>query len=331
MVAARIPAPRQRGRDNAVVLHLRAYSPASSTDAVLAALEDDPAVSSIACVRGAALDPPGDLVEASVAREGADRVMSALDSLGLADEGSIELTPIQAWISRRGFLASQAEPGIEADAVVWPQVVERSYEESALSWGYLAFMTMATVIAAIAIVIDSQVLIIGAMVLGPEFAAVAALGVALVLRRPRLFVSSLRTLILGFAIAIAITTVLALLARWAQWIDVREITGPRPLTAFIYQPDRWSIVIALVAGVAGVLALTTNRSTAMAGVFISVTTVPAAGNIALGIAFLDATEIIGSGLQLAVNIAGMALSGWLTLLVLRRIGWQPRITRSVEG
>ena len=39
-------------------------------------------------------------------------------------------------------------------------------------------MTLATLIASIAIVLDSQILVIGAMVLGPEFIPIAALGVA---------------------------------------------------------------------------------------------------------------------------------------------------------
>lgn len=285
----------------------------------LDALGRDPAVSTLACIRGASLVPPGDLIEASVAREGATRIMGLLDSMGISESGSVEIAPIEAWTSRGGFDAAESTPGIESDAVIWPQVVERSYDESRLSWGFLAFMTMATLIASIAIILDSQVLIIGAMVLGPEFAAVAALGVALVTRRPHLLMSGLRTLLVGFAFSIAITTVLCIVCRWAGWIDERAVTGPRPLTAFIYEPDRWTVIVALIAGVAGVLALTTNRSTALAGVFISVTTIPAAGNMALGLAFGAWSEVLGSCLQLAINITGMALSGWITLVILRRI------------
>lgn len=305
------------------MLHLRVFCPTETSAAALSALSADPAVSSLGSVPGGSLKPAGDLIEASVAREGATRVMGLLDDLGIGESGSIEMVPIEAWISRSGFNAAESSPGIEADSIIWPQVVEMSYDESRLSWGFLAFMTMATIIASIAIVLDSQVLIIGAMVLGPEFAAVAALGVALVTRRPHLFGSALKTLVLGFAFSILVTTVLCLVCRWAGWITEREVTGPRPLTAFIYEPDRWTIVVAVIAGVAGVIALTTNRSTALAGVFISVTTIPAAGNIALGLAFAAWSEVAGSLLQLVVNIAGMALSGWITLLILRRVGVRP--------
>ena len=70
---------------------------------------------------------------------------------------------------------------------MWAEVTQRAYEESELNWTYLSFMTLATLLASIAIIVDSQILVIGAMVLGPEFVAIAALGLALVRRRGSLF------------------------------------------------------------------------------------------------------------------------------------------------
>jgi hypothetical protein len=95
--------------------------------------------------------------------------------------------------------------------------------------------------------------------------------------------------------------------------SMADVLAPRPQTAFIYTPDRWSFLVALIAGAAGVLSLTSARVGGLAGVFISVTTVPAAGNVALGIAFGVRDEVWGSALQLVVNICGMALAGWATL------------------
>lgn len=174
-------------------------------------------------------------------------------------------------------------------------------------------MTLATVIAGIAIVVDSQILVIGAMVLGPEFGAIAALGVALVRRRFVLLTVAVRTLLIGFTVAIVITTVLALAGRALGWITLDDVIGPRPGTAFIYTPDKWSFIVAVVAAAAGVLSLTSAKAGGLTGVFISVTTVPAAGNIALGAAFGVGSAIWGSALQLLLNLFGMALAGWATL------------------
>jgi uncharacterized hydrophobic protein (TIGR00271 family) len=157
------------------------------------------------------------------------------------------------------------------------------------------------------------VLVIGAMVLGPEFVPIAALGLALVRKRRTLFGLALRTLLLGFAVSITVSTVLALVARWAGWIDMADLTGRRPDTAFIYNPGRWSLVVAVIAAAAGVLSLTSSKVGGLSGVFISVTTVPASGNVALGIAFGAWNEVSGSALQLLINVCGMAVAGWLTL------------------
>ena len=225
----------------------------------------------------------------------------------------MHLEPVRAWFSRRGYDAERRAPGSSADSVVWADVTQRAYEESELNWTYASFMTLATLIAGIAIVLDSQILVIGAMVLGPEFGAVAALGVALVRRRSSLLRLAARTLVLGFLVAILATTTAALVGRGLGWITLNDVTGPRPETAFIYSPDKWSFIVAVIAAAAGVLSLTSARVGGLSGVFISVTTVPAAGNVGLGLAFGAWHEVWGSSLQLLVNLSGMALAGWATL------------------
>ncbi len=294
------------------MLHLRITSPSDLTDAVLKVL-DDPAVSSLAVMRAAAVRPVGDLVVADVAREGANGLIDQLRSLGVPEAGSIHVEPVRAWLSQGGLAAERRTPGSSADAVVWTDVTNRAYEESELNWTYLSFMVLATLIAGIAIILDSQILVIGAMVLGPEFGAVAAVGVALVRRRYSLLALSARTLAAGFLVAIVATTIAALIGRGLGWITLEDVTGPRPGTAFIYTPDRWSFIVAVIAAAAGVLSLTSARGGGLTGVFISVTTVPAAGNVALGLAFGAGDAIWGSTLQLLVNLTGMALAGWATL------------------
>ncbi|MGQ4598238.1 DUF389 domain-containing protein [Nocardia sp. R6R-6] len=310
------------------VLHLRMLAPAEMTDDVIRILEQDDAVSGLAVMRGAALRPSGDVVLADVAREAANDVIERLRAIGLHHAGSIEIEPVRTWLSRSGFDCEVRTPGSSADSVVWADVAQRSYEETELNWTYLSFMTFATVIAAIAIVLDSQILVIGAMVLGPEFGAIAALGVALVRRRFALLGLAVRTLLFGFAAAIAVTFVLALTGRALGWITVDDVTGPRPGTAFIYTPDKWSFIVAVVAAAAGVLALTSAKAGGMAGVFISVTTVPAAGNIALGAAFGVGPAIWGSALQLVVNVSGMALAGWATLAVQQAVWSRVSVRRA---
>jgi uncharacterized hydrophobic protein (TIGR00271 family) len=215
--------------------------------------------------------------------------------------------------------AERAAPGSPDDAIVWDLVLARAEEDARASWSYYAFMTLATLIAAVAVVTDSAVLVVGAMVVGPEFGPVAAVATGLVLRRRALVWASLRLLVLGFAAAVAVTVVLGALAGRLGWIDAAQLTEHRTLTGFIWRPDRWSFVVALLAGAAGVLSLTAGRANALVGVFISVTTVPAAGNLALALALGVPGEIGGAAAQLGINLLCMMLAGTAVLAVQRAV------------
>lgn len=309
-------------------MQLRISAPSNLTDDVMRLLSDDPAVSSLALVRRASVRPAGDVVFADIAREAANDIVGQLREIGVHREGSVHVEPVRSWLSQHGLDAERRTPGSSADSVVWADVTQRAYEESELNWTYVSFMILATLIAGIAIVLDSQILVIGAMVLGPEFGAVAALGVALVRRRPSLLTLAARTLLIGFAVAICTTTAAALLGRALGWVTLHDVTGPRPDTAFIYTPDKWSFIVAVIAAAAGVLSLTSAKVGGLSGVFISVTTVPAAGNVALGLAFGVGREIWGSSLQLLVNLTGMALAGWATLALQQAVWTRVSIHRA---
>lgn len=325
---------RQAGIEphNDSVMTVRVSCPASLSGDVTRLLAANPSASTLAVHAGASISPPGDIIEADLPREAVNDVIDALAALGVPEQGTIQILPVSTWVSQRALDSEERAAGSRSDAVVWADVVERAYEGTALTWTFLAFMTMATLLAAIAIVTDSVVLVIGAMVLGPEFVAIAALGVGLVRRRWHLLGRALVTLLVGFASAIALVTVFALLARALDLVQYSQLlTENRPGTSFIYTANWWSFAIALIAGAAGVLALTSSRSESLVGVFISVTTIPAAGNIAIALAYGMWPEMWGSSLTLLVNVGGMAVAGWATLAVQQRAGRRIRGWRARRG
>lgn len=301
------------------MLHLRAIVPAERTEAVCKELAACAGATNVVVIEGAARAPQGDLVTADIARESANEVLDALRALDVDRDGSIALDKVDLTLSDRAELAKDLAPGHGDDAVVWEELDRQVSEGTALTWSFVAFLVLATQLAAIAALIDSPVLVVGAMVLGPEFAAIAAICYGLVRLQPGRIVQAVRALVIGFAVAIAVTYACALAARWTGVIELDRLPDDRPLTAFIYSPDRWSFIVALLAGAAGVLSLTAGKSSALVGVFISVTTVPAAGNLAVAMALRHGSEINGSLLQLGVNVAGMIIAGTLTLLLQRAV------------
>jgi len=94
-------------------------------------------------------------------------------------------------------------------------------------------MCIATVLAAIGVLLDSPILVIGAMVVGPEFGAVAGVSVGLVARRRDAALRSLLALVVGFAAAFAATVVAVRLLDAAGLVTKEMLAAHRPLTSFI--------------------------------------------------------------------------------------------------
>lgn len=297
------------------MLHLRLVVPGDRADRVLQCLTSSRAVTNVVHLPGVALEPAGDLVLAEVAREAASGVLDELKDLGVDQRGAISAGEVGLSISRGARDAQAAAPGHGTDAVVWEEVEARTTEESTLSATYLAFMCLATMIAAVGLLLDQPILIVGAMVVGPEFGPVAGLCVALVQRRAGEARRSLTALLVGFPVAMMVTGALTLVLTALGLLHESLLTGPRPNTSFIYQPDALSFVVAFLAGIAGMLSLTAAKSGALVGVLISVTTVPAAANVAVAAAYTAPREAAGSALQLGLNLGAIVLAGTLTLLV----------------
>jgi uncharacterized hydrophobic protein (TIGR00271 family) len=217
-------------------------------------------------------------------------------------------------LSTAAYRAEDEAQGDPADAVVWDELVSRTREESSLTVTYLLFLCIACLIAAVGVVTDSTVTVVGAMVVGPEFGPLAALAVALVRRRMHLARRAALALLIGFPAAMAVTAVGTLAAEAIGWVDLNS-TSELSEVDFIFQVGPFSFVVALLAGAAGMLSLVSAKSAALVGVFISVTTVPAAGFAVVAATVGDWGMAAQSAVQLAVNLIGITLAGVLVLWV----------------
>lgn len=298
------------------VLHLRLVCPPATTPAALGVLRADAGVTNVVRHTGACLVPPGDLLEADVAREAVDTVVDGLQALGLEDTGSIVLETVDTALGRRIEEAEAAAPGQGDDALIWEQVEGAADGGSSSSASFYAFLVLATLIAAVGLLTDSQVLIVGAMVLGPEFGPLAALAVALVRRRRGERVTApLRALGLGFPLAVVVTAAAVFVLDRAGLVPQEFLEGRRPLTSFVASPDAFSVIVAVLAGIAGTLSLTSAKAGPLVGVFISVTTVPAAADFAAGVVTGQYGTALGALWQLVLNLGCILLAAVVTLQV----------------
>jgi uncharacterized hydrophobic protein (TIGR00271 family) len=298
------------------VLHLRLIAPTELREQVIDLLTENPGVTHLVFHREAAMDPRGDEITADIARESANDVVDGLKALGVKERGAITLDVVDTVLSTRAYRAEDEAEGDPADAVVWDELAARTREESTLNVTYLTFLCLACLIAAVGVVNDSPVTVVGAMVVGPEFGPLAALAVALVRRRLYLARRAAIALLVGFPLAMFVTAVGVLAGEAIGWI---EMTNIRQLSDvdFIFQVGPLSFVVALFAGAAGMLSLVSAKSAALVGVFISVTTVPAAGFAVVAATVGDWDVAAKSAAQLLVNLTGIALAGVLVLWVRR--------------
>ncbi|MET9950401.1 DUF389 domain-containing protein [Streptomyces sp. NPDC006339] len=303
------------------MLHLRLIVPPDRTEAAVDLIERTVGTTHVVVLRGAAREPSGDLVLCDVAREAGQELLHGMRELKIDQDGSIAVEDIDLSLSERAAKAEKEAPGEAADAVIWEQLTDATHEESTLSATYSAFMILATMIAACGVVLDNAILIVGAMAVGPEFGPLAGVCTGIVRRAPRLVLRSLIALLVGFAAAIAATTVFSLCMDGLDLFSRDLLDGERPNTGFIWQPDPFSFVVALLAGAAGTLSLTSTKSGALIGVAISVTTVPAAANAAVALSYGEFGQMWGSTEQLLLNLLGIILAGTVTLLA-QKLLWR---------
>ena len=301
------------------MVHLRIVVPSYQSEHAMDLLRATPSVCNLIFLAGAAQKPEGDVILCDIAREDASVILSDLKELEIHHEGSIAIEEIDAEISDAAERAEKAAPGAPADAVVWEQVEARTSEEIALGPNFLAFMILACLIASVGVLLDSPILIIGAMVVGPEFGPIAGLCVAIVQRRGDVARKSLKALAIGFPLGITAAFLFTLLVRAVDLTPEHFATDTHPLTNFISHPDAFSVIVALFAGAAGTLSLTSTKSGALIGVLISVTTIPSAANIGVAAAYGDGDEWVGAMLQLSANLTGLVVAGVTTLFIQRKL------------
>lgn len=299
------------------MLHLRVIAPVELRDQVVEVLRRHVGATHVVVHRDAAIEPPGDEITADIARESANAVIDDLKALDLRRRGAITLDVVDTVVSNAAYRAEKQADGDPGDAIVWEELSARTREESTLNVTFLLFLCLACMIAAVGVVTNSPVTVVGAMVVGPEFGPLAALAVSLVRRRLDLARRASIALLVGFPVAMAATAVFVLGGEALGWI---RLGSTRQLNEvdFIFQVGPLSFVVALLAGAAGMLSLVSAKSAALVGVFISVTTVPAAGFAVVAASVGEWDVAAESAAQLGLNLIGITVAGVLVLAVRRR-------------
>ena len=304
------------------MLHVRVVSPPGSTSELVERLSADPGVRNLVVMPGAARRPDGDAVQFDLLTRFANPVLRELRAQ-VQDHGSVVIQHVDAAINGPGDPGDHSSQRYGEVPPVWEMVESKIREGGQYPLSFYALLVIAGLIGAVGILTNSQILIVGAMVVGPEYNAIMGVALGLDKRARRPVLRGLLALLAGFSAAVVVTLLFGLAIRWSGHTPKLYSMGLRPVSDLINNPNLFSVVVAVLAGIVGVVSLTEARASALIGVFISVTTIPAAADLGLSLAYSSWSEARGSAFQLLLNVVLLIAVGAAALRV-QRIIWRVR-------
>jgi len=253
------------------------------------------------------------ILTAEVSPESADEVLDFMHEHGVV--------PDDVALARVEEIGRPARAPAGA-GLIWADILGQAGMHARPVARFLVFMVVAGVIAAYGVIEVNAILIVGAMAVSPDILPVTAACVGLVSHRHRLALRAIVTLLIGLgatcAAAVALTGVLDILDLLPSGftLDDSALSG---LTTV----NDATVVVALAAGVAGMLALETRASSAV-GVAISITTIPAAAYFGVAVVVGEMGKAWGALAVLGVNVTMLLAAGTATLVVQRRLARRDR-------
>jgi uncharacterized hydrophobic protein (TIGR00271 family) len=293
------------------------------TPAVLEALGSNDGVLNLVVLPAAARGPKGDALQFDVITAEANQVLNRLRSLEVDRDGSIMIHAVETSISDTAARVEGREPPGKDFSPVWEQVDARMRAMGTYPLSWFVLLTIAGLIATVGIITNSQILIVGAMIVGPEYGAILSVALGINKGDKARIRKGLLVLCVGFLVAIVACLLFGLIINGFNLQDQAFSHGTRPVSDLINSPNGYSVVIAVLAGIVGVVSLAEARASTLVGVFVSITTIPAAADVGLSLAFGLWGEAWGSFVQLLVNVVILIVVGALTL-AFERSFWSRR-------
>ena len=160
------------------MIHLRILVPGDLSASVESLLLREPGAVHVSVVAGASREPAGDLIEADVVRAALGPIFSRLEDLHVPERGSISFVELGDTRSLAAETATAVEGRYGEELISWDEVAARTRDDTSFTWAYGLLMTLAGVIAAGGILTNNELLIVGAMIVSPDYGPVAGFCVA---------------------------------------------------------------------------------------------------------------------------------------------------------
>jgi uncharacterized hydrophobic protein (TIGR00341 family) len=248
-------------------------------------------------------------------------VLDTLREAGLGDDSYTVVTEANTVISRKfDQLEEEYSEEPDEDQIAREELISAAASLAPSRRTYVVMTVVSALIATAGLLLDSPAVVVGSMVIAPLVGPAMAASVGTVVNDQEMFRRGVRLQVVGLLLAITSAFAFAFLVRQVHLVpplaDVTAIPEVRERVA----PDFLSLVIAIGAGVAGIVSLTTGVSAALVGVMIAVALIPPAATVGIGLAWGQPIVSLSSAVLVAVNVLSINLSA---LVVLWYSGYRP--------
>ncbi|SFS64174.1 TIGR00341 family protein [Halostagnicola kamekurae] len=242
-------------------------------------------------------------------------VLDSLQEQGVDEDAYTVVVDAETVISRRfEALREEYENGDVESERISRQELQAEAESLTPSFEVYVTMTVVSAIVATAgLLLDSAAVVVGSMVIAPLIGPALGASVGSVIDDEELFLSSLKYQLMGVVLAIAAAAIFAWTVRVTYVVPPGLDISSVDEIAERLAPDLLSLVIALGAGVAGIVSISTGISVALVGVMIAAALIPPAATVGIALAWGQPSAAIGSTVLVLVNVLSVNLAGLLTL------------------
>ena len=211
--------------------------------------------------------------------------------------------------------------GEEGERIARDELITRA-SDLAPDWvPFLVMTTISAVVATAGLLIDSAAVVVGSMVIAPLIGPAMATSVGSVVDDRELFVRGIKLQAVGALLAVGSAAAFAGLLRFGNVVPlgVNEVFAIGEVRERL-SPGVPSLAVALAAGIAGALSLSSGISSALVGVMIAAALVPPTAVVGIGVAWGRPGAVVGSAVLVAVNFLSINL---VALATFWYQGYQP--------
>ncbi|MES3516856.1 MAG: TIGR00341 family protein [Natronomonas sp.] len=255
-----------------------------------------------------------DIVYIPVDAAEVEDLLSRLRSIGVERSGYTMVSEVETIASDR-FEAKQRQTADGDERISRDELRTKARNLSRNTPNYLAFTIISAVVASAGLLEDSASVVVGSMVIAPLIGPAMASCVGTVINDDALFWEGIRSQVVGVTVAITSATAFGFVYRLTVAPNLELLLIGQ--IAERAHPGLLALAVALGAGAAGALSLTSGADEALVGVMIAVALIPPAASVGLGIAYGAPVLAVGAFVLVAVNLLSINAAGIVTFWIKR--------------